>query len=116
VRCRNCGADDFTSSAGRLICSYCRSVFSETEVTGRREPRAETVVVRQVTYVHEDRDRLGVGLGCLCFLLYPLAWIIWALSLRSSPHRARVALVIALLQTAFLVAGVLAGIIEDAGA
>lgn len=116
MRCRNCGADDFTSSGDRLVCSYCRSSFREEEITGLQKPRTETVVVRQVTYVHEDRDRLGVGLGCLCFLLYPLAWIIWALSLRSSPQRARAALVIALIQTAFLVAGVLAGIIEDAGA
>jgi hypothetical protein len=112
MKCSNCGSDALERRGNAYVCEYCRSVYQEKELfpeTGS-EPR---VVVREVRYVH-DTDRLGGLVGCFCWIAYPLAWIIWAVSRRTHPGRARTALVIALIQTALLLTFILAGISDQA--
>jgi hypothetical protein len=111
MKCSNCGSDSLEKRGSAYVCEYCRSVYQEKELfpeTGS----GERVVVREVRYVH-DTDRLGALVGCFCWLVFPLAWIIWAVSRRSHPGRARTALVIALIQTAFLIVFILAGLADS---
>lgn len=112
MKCPNCGADSVERSTAGYSCSYCRSRFSPSEV-GEPLPvqPQQTTVIREIRYVH-DSDRLGFGLGCLCWFVFPLAWVVWAVSRRNSPNRARTAFIVAIIQTAFLFAGILAAVVS----
>ena len=103
MRCPNCGADSLERNGETCACAYCGSVYQRGEVEPA-PPVPERVVVREIReirHVH-DSDRLGILAGCACWLVFPLAWIVWAVSARTHPRRSRAALIIALVQTALI--------------
>ncbi len=109
MKCRSCGADSLERSGETYVCAYCRSIYQKREVE-QAASVPESVIVREVREIRHvrDPDRLGLLLGCACWLVFPLAWIIWAVSLRTHPRRARGALVVALVQTALIGTSMLA--------
>ncbi len=109
TKCVNCGADDLRREGEAWRCAYCRSLFHDPIPPANTAP--QQVVIREVRYVHRTEDKLGVGLGCLCLFFFPLAWVIWALSLKSSPKRARTAFVIAVIQTGLFLLGILSDLL-----
>ncbi|NLP06295.1 hypothetical protein GX411_10150 [Candidatus Fermentibacteria bacterium] len=112
MKCRSCGADALERNGETYVCAYCRSIYQRGEVE-QTPPAPERVVVREIREIRHvrDSDRLGILAGFACWLLFPLAWIIWAVSLRTHPRRSKTALVIALVQTALLVTAMLSSLI-----
>lgn len=109
MKCSNCGADALEQTSRGFACPYCRSRFSASDV-GEVAPDHGPAIVREIRYVR-DRDRLGLALGCLCWLFFPAAWVVWAVSIQRSPNRAKTALIIAAIQTGLLVAAVMSAIV-----
>lgn len=117
MKCGSCGADSLERNGETYVCAYCRSVYQRGEVE-QTPPVSERVIVREIREIRHlsDSDRLGILLGCACWLVFPLAWIVWAVSLRTHPRRSRIALAIALVQTALVGTAMLSSLIGgDAG-
>ena len=87
-------------------------MYAKQEILPEAEPE-KTVppreVIREIHHYHDEPDRLSFGVGCLSFLFFPVGWIVWALNKDSKPRKARTALVIAIIVTAFFLIGVIGG-------
>lgn len=103
MKCPSCGADSLERNGETYVCAYCGSVYQRGEVEPA-PPIPERVVVHEIREIRHvrDSDRLGILAGLACWLVFPLAWIIWVVSARTHPRRSRTALIIALVQTALI--------------
>jgi hypothetical protein len=108
MKCPNCGAQIGKIEGEIYTCEYCRSTYHARELNPDWNTDQETSDVREIHHYHhrEAPDKLSAGLGCLCFLFFPLGWIIYFLYRDSSPRKARTAMIIAAVMTVFILIGI----------
>ena len=112
LKCPNCGARLEELSGRNYRCDYCDTVYAREEILPVAEPDKATPpreVIREVHHYHDEPDRLSFGMGCLSFLFFPVGWIIWAANKDKKPHKARTALVIAIVVTSLLALSIISG-------
>mgnify|MGYP001122969622 CR=1 FL=1 len=112
MKCPNCGAKLTETRSRDYRCEYCDTVYDRAEVLPSPEPSQAAPpkeVIREIHHYHDGPDRLSFGMGCLSFLFFPVGWIIWLLNKDSKPRKAKTALVIAIVVTAFFLVGVIGG-------
>jgi hypothetical protein len=112
MKCRNCSAEITHADGDIITCEFCGSRFHRSEVDPSwRPPQQGPAVVKEIHhyYVQEKADKLSSGLGCLCFLFFPLGWILYFLYKDSSPKKAKAALVIAVIMTVTMFIGIASG-------
>ncbi|MBD3279073.1 MAG: hypothetical protein GF388_12300 [Candidatus Aegiribacteria sp.] len=111
MKCPNCGAQIGSFQGENYTCEYCRSTYHVSEFDPNWKKETEGSDVKEIHHYHhnEPPDKLSMGLGCLCFFFFPLGWVIYFLYKDSSPRKARTAMIIAAVMTAFFVIGMIFG-------
>lgn len=111
MKCPNCGAQIGDFKGETYICQYCRSSFHRHEFDPGWKDESESASVKEIHHYHhqEAPDRLSTGMGCLCFLFFPVGWFIYFLNRDSSPRKAKTALIIAVIMTVFIMIGIATG-------
>ena len=111
MKCPNCGAQIGKIEGEIYTCEYCKSTYHAGELNPDWNTDQETSNVREIHhYYHQEApDKLSAGMGCLCFLFFPLGWIIYFLYRDSSPRKARTAMIIAAVMTVFILIGIASG-------
>ncbi len=111
MKCPNCGAQIGDFKGETCVCQYCRSVFHKREFDPEWNSESDKSAVQEIHHYHhqEPPDRLSTGMGCLCFLFFPVGWFIYFLNRESSPRKAKTALVIAVIMTVLLMIGIASG-------
>jgi rubredoxin len=113
LKCPNCGARLQELPSRNYRCDYCDTVYAREEILPAAAEPDKAVppreVIREVHHYHDEPDKLSFGMGCLSFLFFPVGWIIWAANKDTKPRKARTALVIAIVVTAFLVLSIIGG-------
>lgn len=113
MKCPNCGAQIGDFKGETYVCQYCRSTFHRHEFDPgwKIESEEKSAPVKEIHHYHhqEPPDRLSTGMGCLCFLFFPIGWFIYFLNRESSPRKAKAALIIAVIMTVLLMIGIASG-------
>jgi hypothetical protein len=111
MKCPNCGAQIGSFKGDTYICDYCRSTYHRRELEPDWKPEPTEDTVKEIHHYHhqEAPDRLSAGMGCLCFLFFPIGWFIYFLNRESSPKKAKAALIIAVIMTVLLMIGIASG-------
>ena len=111
MKCPNCGAQIGDFKGETYVCQYCRSTFQKHEFDPGWTGKSEDTPVKEIHhhYHREAPDKLSAGMGCLCFLFFPIGWFIYFLNRDSSPKKAKAALIIAVIMTALIMIGIASG-------